>query len=104
MTRMMEGGIRIPRLPPAAREPVEKPSSYPAFRISGSAMRDIVAAVAIDEPQTAPKQAEAEMAAIERPPRNPERNFCAAMNKSADSRVLDATSPIRMNSGITDSV
>src|SRR6266568_4086700 len=26
MTRMMDGGMRMPRLPPAAREPVDRPS------------------------------------------------------------------------------
>jgi hypothetical protein len=73
-------------------------------RISGSAILEMVAAVATEEPQTAPKQADAAIAAIDKPPRTPERNFCAAIKSSADKRVPDATSPISTKSGITDSV
>ena len=92
----------MPRLPPAASAPVAKPSSYPAFRISGKAIRVIVAAVATDEPQTAPKQADATIAATDKPPRTPESRTRAARNKSAERRVPDATSPISTNKGITD--
>ncbi len=64
----------------------------------------MVAAVTIDDPHTAPKQAEAAMVAMARPPRTPESNRRAALNRSADSRVFEATSPSSTNSGITDSV
>src|SRR5258708_24830292 len=97
---MIDGGIRIPMLPPAASDPVASLSSYPALRISGSAILVMVAAVTIDDPHTAPKQAEAAMGAIARPPRTPDRSRRAALKRSADSRVFEATSPRNTNSGI----
>ncbi len=67
-------------------------------------MRVIVAAVATDEPQTAPKHAEAASAPTASPPRTPASITRAALNKSADRPVSEATSPISTNSGTTDSV
>ena len=64
----MEGGIRIPRVPPAAIEPYISSFWYPRFSISGMAIRPIVAAVATLEPQTAPKMAQAKTLATARPP------------------------------------
>ena len=64
----------------------------------------MVAAVATEEPQTAPKQAQAASAATARPERTPVSITRAARNRSPDRPVSDATSPIRMNSGMTDSV
>src|SRR5216683_3408610 len=101
---MIDGGIRIPMLPPAASDPVASLSSYPALRISGSAILVMVAAVTIDDPHTAPKQAEAAMVAIARPPRTPDRSRRAALKRSADSRVFEATSPSNTNSGMTERV
>ena len=70
--------------------------------MSGSAMRVIVAAVASEEPQTAPKQADAASAPIASPPRTPASATRAALNRSDDRPVTEVTSPIRMNSGSTD--
>ena len=67
-------------------------------------MRVMVAAVATDEPHTAPKQAEAASAPTASPPRMPASMMRAALNRSDDSPVSEAASPIRMNSGSTDSV
>jgi len=67
-------------------------------------MRVIVAAVATEEPQTAPKQAEAPSVPTASPPRMPAKMMRAALNRSDDSPVTEATSPIRINSGSTDSV
>ena len=64
----------------------------------------MVAEFANDDPETAPNSAEAARVATASPPRNPERMTRAALNSSPDSRDPDATSPIRMNSGMTDSV
>src|SRR5262249_784217 len=100
---MIEGGTRMPMEPPAATAPAPRPPSELALRLSGSGILDIVAAVAIEEPHTAPKHAEAPIAATASPPRTPESSTRAALNRSADRRVLDATSPIRTNKGITDS-
>jgi hypothetical protein len=67
-------------------------------------MRVMVAALASDDPDTAPKQADAASVATASPPRNPDRMTRAALNKPPDSFDSDATSPMRMNSGTTDSV
>ena len=70
--------------------------------MSGSAMRVMVAAVANDEPHTAPKQAQAASAPTASPPRMPASTTRAALNRSDDRPVTEATSPIRMNSGSTE--
>ena len=62
----------------------------------------MVAAVASEEPQTAPKQAEAASAPMASPPRAPASITRAALNRSDDKPVTEATSPIRMNSGTTE--
>src|SRR5262245_12906491 len=67
-------------------------------------MRDIVAAFASDDPETAPNNADAASVATARPPRNPESITCAALNSSPDRRDSEATSPMRMNSGTTERV
>ena len=61
----------------------------------------MVAAVAIEEPQTAPKQADAPMVASDTPPLTPERMTRAALS-SADSPVPDAIDPVKMKSGMID--
>jgi hypothetical protein len=74
------------------------------LRSSGSAIRVMVAALASEEPETAPNSADATSVATARPPRNPDRITRAALNNSPDNRDSEATSPIRMNNGTTDSV
>ena len=58
----------MPSVPPAAMQPVARASSYLNRFISGRATRPIVAAVAMEEPDTAEKQAQAPMLAIASPP------------------------------------
>ena len=53
------GGISTPNAPPAATLAEDKESSYLYLRISGSAIAPIVAAVAVFDPQIAPKMAHA---------------------------------------------
>src|ERR1700676_1370427 len=101
---MIDGGIKMPILPPAANAPAASRSSYPALRISGSAIRVMVAAVTMDDPHTAPKQEEAAIVAIAKPPRTPDNSRRAAVNRSADNRVFDATSPSKTKSGMTERV
>ena len=98
---MIDGGIKIPKDPPAATDAAAYPRSYPALAISGIAMRVMLAAVATELPQIAPNAPEATSEATAKPPRMPARNFRAAANNSADMRELLAISPIRINSGIT---
>ena len=99
-TRPMLGGIRMPRVPPAAKDPITNRSLYPRWRNEGRATLLIVAAVATLEPAQAANMAHEAMLLWIRPP---------GMNTSQRDRTLyirSATplrrtnSPIRMNSGI----
>lgn len=69
MTKPVEGGMRKPSVPPAAIAPVDSPSPYPRRRISGSATRPMVTAVATEEPDTAENAAQPITEAVARPPR-----------------------------------
>ncbi len=62
----------------------------------------IVAAVATDEPQMAPKAALAMTAAIARPPWKRDITALANPNRALEMPPWVAKCPIRMNSGITD--
>ena len=64
----------------------------------------MVAAVAIEEPQIAPKPAQAQIVAIASPPRRWPTKAFAARNSSCDMPARVTKLPIRMNSGTTDSV
>ena len=59
MTRITEGGMRMPSVPPAASVPVDERGRIAVLACSsGSAIWPMVAAVASDEPQIAPKPAQ----------------------------------------------
>ena len=62
-----------------------------------------MAAVAIDEPQIAPNSAQAPIVAFASAPRIPENTAFDARNSSVAMLAREATAPIRMNSGMTDS-
>ena len=62
----------------------------------------MVEAVASEEPQTAPKPAQAAIADIATPPRSQPSQAFAARNRSFDSPARDAMLPIRTNIGSTD--
>ena len=68
MMKATPGGIRLPRLAPAAMVPSTMRWSYWRFLKAGSATVEIVAAVATDEPDTAENSAEAPMLVCSRPP------------------------------------
>ena len=59
--------------------------------------------MAIEEPQIAPNSAHAPMVALASAPRTPENRPLAASNSSFAMLAREATAPIRMKSGITDS-
>ena len=65
---MTLGGINIPRVPPAAIDAVASESDYLYLRISGIATFDIVAAVAIDDPDIAENMPQATTVDIASPP------------------------------------
>jgi hypothetical protein len=69
MMRMIDGGMRMPRVPPAAIEAEASSSLYLKERISGMATLAMVAAVARLEPEMALKPPHATMVAMARPPR-----------------------------------
>ena len=92
----------MPSVPPAAIVPVASEREYLYLLSSGSATWPMVEAVAVDEPQTAPKPAQAAIAAIATPPRKRPSHAFAARNRSDDSPQRDASPPIRMNIGSTD--
>ena len=58
----------MPRVPPAAMQPVARESAYLKRFISGSATIPMVAAVAREEPDIAAKPAQAPMVAMLSPP------------------------------------
>src|SRR3989339_379982 len=64
----MLGGIRMPRVPPAATQPVARLRSYPYFLISGTATLAMVAPVAREDPQMAANPEQATMVAMASPP------------------------------------
>ena len=71
-------GIRIPKVPPAAIDAVAKESAYLYRRISGIATFDMVAAVAIEDPEIAENIPQATTVDIASPPFLSPRNAYAA--------------------------
>ena len=76
---MIDGGIRMPSVPPAAMVPRNSGSSYLRFWISGSATVPIVAAVATLEPEVAANMAQAPMLACIRPPGSQDSHCAMAL-------------------------
>ena len=62
----------------------------------------MVEAVAVDEPQTAPKPAQAATAAIATPPRKRPSQALAPRNRSRDRPQREASAPISTNIGSTE--
>jgi hypothetical protein len=62
-----------------------------------------VAAVASEDPQIAPNNAQAPIVAFAKAPRIPENSALQAWNNSAAIFARDATAPIKIKSGMTDS-
>jgi len=57
----------------------------------------------MEDPQIAPNSAQAPMLALASAPRRPEKKPLQASNSSFAMLAREATEPIRMNSGITES-
>jgi hypothetical protein len=72
--------------------------------ISGMATRAMVAVVASDEPQMAPKPAHAAMVESESPPLRWPKKAYAAWYRSRDMPARVTKLPISTNNGTTDSV
>ena len=65
---MIDGGIRMPSVPPAQIEPVASAGEMPRRSISGTPALPIAAAVAGLDPQIAENTPQARMLAITSPP------------------------------------
>ncbi len=76
--KLIEGGIKIPNVPPAAIVPANRPGLYPYFSLCGIATVVMVAAVATEEPEIDEKIAEDAIFACNNPPGNQESHFCKA--------------------------
>ncbi len=77
--RLMDGGISIPSVPPAAIEPAKRLSPYPYFLAWGSATVVMVAAVATLDPEVAANMADVPIFACIRPPGNQESHLSNAL-------------------------
>jgi hypothetical protein len=77
-TKGTEGGMRMPRVPPVAKVAVLSPPAYPWAFICGYATWVMVADVATEEPQTAPKAPAAMTDAMAKPPRTWPKKAAAA--------------------------
>ena len=75
---LIDGGIRIPSVPPAAIVPRNNRSLYPRFSISPIATVPIVAAVATDDPDVAANIAQAAMFECIKPPGSQGIHFTSA--------------------------
>src|SRR5690606_38133721 len=98
-TSAIDGGMRMPSVPPAAIDPVARVSLYPNLRMEGMVTRDMVAAVARLEPHTAEKPVHAMRVERDRPPRRWPANEYAAVYRSSDSLARVMKLPISMNRG-----
>ena len=97
----MLGGIRIPRLPPAAQVPVDNDLLYLYLFISGIATEPIVAAVAIVEPQAAENAVHPIMVPIASPPLTLPTILYPEVKIFSPIPELYKTCPIKINNGQT---
>ncbi len=78
------GGMRMPKVPPAAIVPAARLSAYLYLRIDGMATFAIVATVASELPDTAANPPLAAIVAMARPPR-----WCPSQASAASYRSSD---------------
>jgi len=98
------GGMRIPKVPPAAREPKTNLALYPRFFCSGTATVAMVAAVATLEPLIDANNAQARMFECKRPPGSlPTRDEKPSYRRLFNpARII--ISPINTNNGTADRI
>jgi hypothetical protein len=102
ITRAMLGGISIPKVPPAAIQPVARALSYLYLLISGKATLENIAAGASELPQAAAKLAQAPTVAIARPPGRCPTHLLAESYRLVVILARKIISPISINIGIMD--
>ncbi|GAA6202127.1 hypothetical protein NBRC116599_33530 [Aquicoccus sp. SU-CL01552] len=96
----IDGGISDPSVPEAATTPVASDGWYFAFNISGTAIFDIAAVVAMEEPEAAANKPQAPTLAEANPPGTRANNTRSKSNAPAVSPVFAAINPIKRNMGI----
>jgi hypothetical protein len=101
---VIEGGSRIPSVPPAAMMPAAKPGEYPRLRISGMPAVPIAEHVAGLEPAIAANSAQVNTFAIPSPPGMRCSHACIARYRSRPASDRPIAAPLRMNSGIDSNV
>src|SRR5450830_1964219 len=101
---VIDGGNRMPRVPPAAMIPAAKPGEQPRRRISGIPAEPMAEQVAGDEPAIAANKAQANTLAMPRPPGTRFNQAWMAEYKSLPAGDLPMAAPFRMNSGIDSKV
>src|SRR5215472_15296415 len=101
---VIEGGRRMPSVPPAAIIPDAKPPEYPRLRISGMPAEPIAEQVAGEEPAIAANNAQANTLAIPSPPGIQCIHACRAPYRSRPAGERPMAAPFNMNSGIDSNV
>src|ERR1700685_1603282 len=101
---VIEGGSRVPSVPPGEMRPPEKPREEPRLRISEIPAEPIAEQVAGEDPAIAANSAQANTLATPSPPGTRCSQACSAEYKSCPARDLPIAAPFRMNSGIDNSV
>src|SRR5690625_2867862 len=99
-TRKVDGGIMTPSVPATATIPVAREAGYPADLIWPTASRDTVAAVPIDDPETAEKPAHAMTVATPSPPGALPTKWFATAKTFVAIFARTANIPMRMNIGM----
>src|SRR5712671_220348 len=101
--KVIEGGIRMPSVPPAQIEPVAMSSGYPRRRISGMPILPIAAQQAGEEPVSAAKIAHAPRFEMTRPPGSRYSQRSSASYRSLPAGDDPIAAPIITNIGIDTS-
>src|SRR5258707_7440919 len=99
---VIEGGSRMPSVPPAAMMPAAKPPEYPRLRISGMPAEPIAEQVAGDDPAIAANHAQANTVATPSPPGTRCSHACSAEYKSCHAPDLPIAAALKMNNGIVN--
>ena len=99
----IEGGIRMPKVPPARIEPQASFGSYFRLSMAGSAIMPMVTSAAPMTPTMAARMVEAMMEADAPPPRSaPKILYMTSKSRSITPACL-STDAMKMNSGMAES-
>ena len=93
---LIDGGIRMPSVPPAASVPRNRRSLYLCFSISPIATTPMVAAVATLDPDTEPNSAQEPMFECIRPPGSHDSHCTSALYMRSAIPLRSRISPNMM--------